>query len=372
VSLSSRARASGLTGDWQAHEITGEMTITEDRFSCVDLEVDAPDCCDDAEIDIYSQGNSLKGQTLCVPTGVSLSRRARASGKTGDWLSEPINAENVTLTEDRFCCMEIEVPSGVQDTAEVNIYGVGRFEHGEEVCLPTSIDIYWRLEVGGEVSCWSPKHVDCTPLEATCEVHIKLPAGVYIYIENVGWFENCDWIEVVPTRSFRYKLYDATQKVSTGWKTKTLTAADCCNDWDLTGEYCDMHVDLDGSDGYVYIENVGWFQHSTHLWMPMGATFRYKAYDSTQKVSTGWITHEVDCNDLYPGFCNMHIDLGDGTNPDPDGWVYIENVGWFQHCDYKWMPMGASFRYKAYDKTQKVSTDWKTHGVDCDPLKPEI
>jgi hypothetical protein len=181
----------------------------------------------------------------------------------------------------------------------------------------------------------------------------------------VGWFQDGDVIDVKPVRTYRYKLYDATKKVSTGWKNKVFSASDCGKTWDLTGEYCYMHVNLDGGDGHVYIENVGYFQHSTHLWMPMGATFRYKAYDSTKKVSTDWRTHTVDCNDLYPGFCDMPVDLDGG-----DGWVYIENVGYFKHGDTKWMPMGATFRYKAYDSTKKVSTGWKSHDVDCGALKP--
>jgi hypothetical protein len=196
-------------------------------------------------------------------------------------------------------------------------------------------------------------------------MHVDLDGGDgWVYIENVGYFQHCTKLWMPRGATFRYKAYDSTKKVSTGWKTKNV---DCSA---LKPGFCNMHVNLDGGDGWVYIENVGYFKHSNYKWMPMGATFRYKAYDSTKKVSTDWKTHTVDCKDLYPGFCNMHIDLGDGTNPDPDGWVYIENVGWFQHCQYKWMPSGASFRYKAYDSTKKVSTGWKTKSVDCSDLKP--
>jgi hypothetical protein len=348
-----------------------KKVVTDWAYKTVDCTDLAPKFChmkvdlggSDGWVDIYQVGWYQDSDMLWMPIGAKFKYRASNANKkvVTDWAYKDVDCTDLTVA---FCHVEIKLEKNVWD--KVDIYQVGYFKNGDKVWMPTGATFKYRaFDVNGAVTGWQYKDVDCTALIPVCKVTVKLPAGVHMYLENVGWFQDGDVTDVKPVKTYRYKLYDATKKVSTGWKNKSFSASDCGKTWDLAGEYCDMHVNLDDSDGYVYIENVGYFQHSAHLWMPMGATFRYKAYDSTKKVSTDWRTHTVDCNDLYPGFCHMPVDLDGG-----DGWVYIENVGYFKHGDEKWMPSGASFRYKAYDSTQKVSTDWKNHEVDCDPLKP--
>jgi hypothetical protein len=124
-----------------------------------------------------------------------------------------------------------------------------------------------------------------------------------------------------------------------------------------------MPVDLDDSDGWAEIRNVGWFQDDAKVWLPSGASFQYKACNANKSVCTGWQTEEVDCSALKPGYCNMGVDLS-----DPYAWVEIRNVGWFQDGDSVWMPMSASFQYKACDANKQNCTAWQTHDVDCSDL----
>jgi hypothetical protein len=317
----------------------------------------------DGWVYIENVGWFQDGAKVWMPSGASFRYKAydaKQKVRTG-WQTKKVDCNAL---KPGYCHMEVDLEKGVWE--KVYIENVGWFQDGAKLWMPSGASFrYKAYDVNGERTGWLTKDVDCTPLKPPCRVHIVLPPGVWIYIENIGWFQNCQWVELKPVKSFRYKLYDTTKKVGTGWKSKTLNASDCGKDWDLTGEYCHMHVNLDGGDGWVYIENVGWFQHSTHLWMPSGATFRYKAYNANKKVGTAWKSHTVDCNDLYPGFCHMEVDLDDG-----DGWVYIENVDYFQDGAKIWMPKTASFRYKAYDKTRKVVRDWRTHVVDCGLLKP--
>jgi len=80
-------------------------------------------------------------------------------------------------------------------------------------------------------------------------------------------------------------------------------------------------------------------------------------------VATDWETKEVDCTELFSDFCYMLINLDES-----DGYVEISGVGWFQHGDHVWMPVGATIQYKQWNATKKVATDWETKEVDCTEL----
>ena len=348
-----------------------KKVVTDWTYKDVDCTDLAPEFCHmkvnlggaDGWVDIYQVNWYQDGSQIWMPVGAKFKYRAADATKkvVTDWAYKTVDCTDLAAP---FCHVEVKLERHIWD--KVDVYQVGYFKDGDKVWMPTGAKFKYRVfDANGAVTDWRYKDVDCTALVPLCQVTAKLPAGVHMYLENVGWFQDGDVIDVKPVKTYRYKLYDASKKVSTGWKNHAFSASDCGKTWDLTGEYCSMHVNLDGSDGHVYIENVAYFQHGVALWMPVGATFRYKAYDATKKVSTGWKSHTVDCNDLYPGFCHMPVDLDGG-----DGWVYIENVGWFQDGQVKWMPMGATFRYKAYDATQEVSTGWKSHKVDCGALKP--
>ena len=353
----------GICTGWQTKDLADCSALAPGYCA---MEVDIPA---DTWVEINGGvGWKQNGAELQIPKGTSFKYRAcnATKGICTGWQTKDL-AECTPLAPD-YCAMKVQLEKGVWAQVEIN-GGVGWKKDGDVVQMPMGSSFKYRaLDINGKSTCWQTKEVDCTPLVPGCKVTVKLPPGVYVLVENKGWFQDGATLEVVPTKTYRYDLYDATKHVHTGWKSKVFTAADCCNAWDLTGEYCNVQVDLDGGDGWVLIENVGWFQNGAKVWMPGGATFRYDAYDSTQKVRTGWQTKKVDCTALKPGYCNMLIDLEEGG----DGKVYIENVGWFQNGNHKWMPKGASFRYDAYDSTQKVHTGWQTKqvGEDCSALKP--
>jgi len=387
ISLSRRARASNLVSvnaDWLSESIGAEeVTLTEDRYSCVTLAVDAPPCCSDAEIDIYGQGNELAGDILGVPTDVDLSRRARANGKVEAWLSEPVDAEQVTLTEDRFDCMEIQLADRMKKDARVTIYGVGTFEHGDEVCLPTSIDISWRLEVNDVVCGWNTKHIDGEALEVDPEATVQMPAGlaaagakVNIRYDspdvNLG---NDDTFDYVPGKSFQWQL--KVSGFTSAWKTTSLgcdgilevTTADYCHTQiqvpdDLAAAGAKVNIRYDSPD-----TNYG---DDAWVYLPTGLTIQWQL--KVSGFTSAYHSHDVDCDPCDPlvvtdvHYCHMQIQMPDDlaaagakvnirydspdTNYGDNAWVYL--------------PKGLTIQWQL--KVSGFTSGYHSHEVDCAPL----
>jgi hypothetical protein len=119
-------------------------------------------------------------------------------------------------------------------------------------------------------------------------------------------------------------------------------------------------------DVWVYINGSGWYQNGAKVWLPKGVTISYRATDKTKAISTGWLTKAVDCTPLKPDYCEMEVKLEAGV------WskVYINGSGWYEDGDKVWLPMGVTISYRAIDAAG-VSTCWLTKSIDCSPLVPE-
>ena len=145
---------------------------------------------------------------------------------------------------------------------------------------------------------WQEKKVDCTDLApAYCNMNVVLPDGAYVEISGVGWFQNGAVVTLPSNGTISYRPWNSTKAVTTDWKTKTV---DCT---DLAPSYCDMGIVLnDPSDGWVEVSGVGWFQNGGQVWLPVGATVRYRVWNASKtQVVADWKDKSVDCNDLvYP------------------------------------------------------------------------
>jgi hypothetical protein len=242
----------------------------------------------------------------------------------------------------------------------VHIEHVGDFVHGETHWMPKGASFrYKAFDHGRRVQThWKTTTADGSPLKpGYCEMEVALGgAKGIVHIEHVGDFKDTDKVWMPVDATFRYKAFDAKRKVDTNWQTFEVAAADTV----LAPQYCNLAMDLDGADGIVHIEHVGDFKDTKTVWMPVGATFRYKAFDAKRKVDTRWRDFEVaDVGTvLTPGYCDMEVDLGGA-----DGIVHIEHVGDFKDTETVWMPVGATFRYKAFDAKRKVDTNWQAFEV---------
>lgn len=58
-------------------------------------------------------------------------------------------------------------------------------------------------------------------------------------------------------------------------------------------------------------------------------------------------------------YCDMGINLGAS-----DGWVEISGVGWSQGGS-TWLPEGATFKYRLWNKPKAIVGPWKTVSVSC-------
>jgi hypothetical protein len=296
-----------------------------------------------------------------MPVSANIRYRATNANKrisTG-WIDKHIDCSELFH---EFCAMKVVLEAGVWEKLEIS--GVGWFKDGDVVWMPVCATIRYRaIDVAGASTPWQDKHIDCTDLVPKCRVHIVLPEGTWIQISGVGWFQNCAWVDVKPIKPYTYRLWNATKQIASAWKTRTFSASDCGKDWNLVPEFCEMEVNLDGSDGYVEISGVGWFQHGAKIWLPRSATVRYRQWNATKQVATGWEDKHIDCTPLYSPFCYMHISLDES-----DGYVEISGVGWFKHCDSVWLPVGATIRYRQWNATKQVATDWEDKEVDCTEL----
>ena len=126
-------------------------------------------------------------------------------------------------------------------------------------------------------------------------------------------------------------------------------------------ETCMMEVQLP-PDVYVYINGSGWYQDGDHVQLPEGVTISYKTTDKTRNISTGWLTHDIDCTPLAPGYCDMEVIIA------ADAWVYINGSGWYQNGDHVQLPMGVTISYRVTDINKQNSTDWISKTIDCSDL----
>jgi len=187
-----------------------------------------------------------------------------------------------------------------------------------------------------------------------CSMSINLGVSDgWVYINTVGWFQDGAMVSLPVGTTISYRATDATKNISTGWATKSID----CNP--LAPAYCDMEVDIPAGT-YVYINTVGWFQDGAKVWMPTGATISYRATDATKNISTGWLTKNVDCSNLKPGFCNMAI-----NNP-AGGQVEISNTGSFTNGQSVVLPAGVNISWRL--KVNGQTSRWYDKTVDCQPL----
>jgi hypothetical protein len=352
--------AKKYTPGWKTKPI--DCTALNPGFCDMQIDLDGSD----GWIEIYSYTNPYyqHGASIWMPKGATLTYRAWDNKKkiTPGWKTWPIDC---TPLKPGFCNMHVRLESGVWD--KVEIYTLDMYKNCNYIWMPTGATITYRAyDMKGNVTCWQTKPIDCLALVPACKVHVVMPAGVWGEISGYGWIKNGDWIDIKPA-TYSYRLTNANKAVSTGWKSKTFSASDCCVDWNLMSEYCDMLVDLGGSDGWVEISGVDWYQTGAHLWMPKTATFSYRATNANKAVSTGWMPKNVDCTALAPKFCYMLVNLG-----GHEGWVEISGVNWFKDGDHVWMPVSATFSYRATNANKAISTGWKSKPVDCTDLAPEF
>jgi uncharacterized protein YbdZ (MbtH family) len=300
-----------------------------------------------------------------MPTGATITYRAANANKfvATNWATKKIDC---TPLNPGFCEMAIVLEPNVW--AKVEIYGVGWFNNGDKVWMPSGAMITYRAQdVKGATTCWKTKPVDCTALVPGCATTVTMPNGTWVEISGVGWFKNGDTVNIKPIVTYSYRLWNAGKTVASGWKTKVFSASNCCNGWNLTAEFCNMGIDLGSSDGWVEISGVGWFQGTaSKVWLPGGSTISYRLWNSAKTVANGWKTKTVDCTALAVGaeFCSMGIDLGSS-----DGWVEISGVGWFQGTASKvWLPGGSTISYRLWNSAKTVANAFKTKTVDCNPL----
>jgi hypothetical protein len=208
------------------------------------------------------------------------------------------------------------------------------------------------------VTGYSSKKVDCSNLKpGFCQMGIDLDGSDgWAEIRYVGWFQDGAQIWLPSGATFQYRAANANKQVVTAYDSKNV---DCSN---LKPGFCLMPIDLDGSDGWVEIRYVDWFQDGETIWLPSGAAFQYRAANENKKVVTGYGTKSVDCSALAPGFCHMGILIND---PYED--VEIRYVGWFEDGDQVWMPTGATLQYRARD-AEGQCTGYISKPVDCSDL----
>jgi hypothetical protein len=357
VTVSWRLKVNGQTSQWYTKKV-----------DCTDLVVDQ--FCNmlitnpaGGSVEISGTGSFKDKDTVVLPSGVTISWRLKVNGQTSQWYKKTVDCTDLVV--DQFCNMKIVAPA----YAKVEISGTGSFTDGKSVILPSGVTISYRAQdVNGKVTCWQTKMVDCTPLVPICSVNTVLPNETWVEISGMGWFKNGDTLNIKPILPYSYRLWNSAKSVASGWKTKVFSAADCCgNSWDLTGEFCNMGIDLGTSDGWVEISGVGWFQGTTSsVYLPNGATIKYRLWNSAKSVANAFKDKAVDCTALAVGaeFCNMGIDLGTS-----DGWVEISGVGWFQGTTSSvYLPNGATIKYRLWNSAKSVANAFKDKTVDCTAL----
>ena len=261
----------------------------------------------------------------------------------------------------------------------MEIYNVGWFQEGtDKVWLPKGATISYRqwnnaktvVYPGGNK--WETMEIDCGPLVSPyCNLDINLGGSDgWVEIYNVGWFqEGPDQVWLPEGATISYRQWNKAKTVSYpagDWETKTI---DCTA---LVSPYCHLDINLGGSDGYVEIYGVGWFQEGPdQVWLPEGATISYRQWNKAKTVSYpagGWETKKVDCTPLVSAYCNLDIVLNDPS----DGYVEIYGVGWFQTGDDQaWLPVGATISYRVWNKAKTAVTPpsgWYTKNIDCSDL----
>ena len=375
ITIQWKLKISGYDSEYWDHETQSSdvLSVTEGTHYCT-MEISGVP--DGGKVYLrYSNLGWLENTTVLLPKGISVQWKLKVSGYDSGYKTKSVDCTGLELgLGTDYCEMAIDMPAELA-RAGGEVYlrysSVGWLSDGDIVTVPMGINIQWKLKANGIDSIYQTKQVDCTPLLVKGSVTISLPTGVSVELYRNGWYQNGDSIDIVPTKNYKYRNANDNKKVITRWKYKSFSPADWGGSWDLTGEFCDMKVDIGESDGWVEIYRVGWYQTNAQLWMPVGANFKYRAANKNKKVITDWMRHTVDegCSDLAPDFCNMKVDLGGS-----DGWVEIYRVGWYQTNAQVWMPVGANFKYRAANANKKVITDWMRHAVDkgCSDLAPDF
>lgn len=190
---------------------------------------------------------------VCIPRSIniqwSLTLEPEPDKKfTSKWKTKHVDCNDLVVTDNDWCEMEINIPEEIKDIAEVNIRNLGNgYTNGQKVKLPTSINIQWSLTVSGFTSDWKTKHVDCSDLAVTsndyCDVTFKFGwttdwKNHKTQIRNGALVDN-GGSEILPTginiqvvpQVYGHNLGGwKTEKIDCKWHTLTWDLIATCND----------------------------------------------------------------------------------------------------------------------------------------------
>jgi hypothetical protein len=251
INISWRLTVSGFTSGWKSMKVDCGPLLVGDSDWCrmgIDLGGLAGT---DATVDISHGPQDLKqGDRVILPTCINISWRLTVSGFSSGWKTKHVDCTPLKVGDDDWCAMHIDMRDDLQRAgARVDInHGPQDVTHCNTVTLPTSININWRLEVGGMTCGWYTKHVDCTPLAPDPTATVEIPqdladAGAKVNIRydspNVD-YGNGDQFDYVPGSNIQWQL-----KVSGFTSAYKTTAIGCDGVLEVTdADYCLMTIDM--------------------------------------------------------------------------------------------------------------------------------
>jgi len=349
--VSWRLKVNGQTSQWYTKNV--DCTALEVSQYCNMKITNVPA---GGSVEISGTGNFTDGQSVVLPTGVTISWRLKVGGQTSQWYTKNVDCSDLNVTQ--FCDMQIKnVPAG----GSVEIQGTGTYTNDQSVVLPICVTISWRLKVSGQTSQWYTKHVDCTPLDASkgiicqtsdarCNMKINNPAGGTVEIQGTGNFTDGATV-VLPTGvtiSWRLKVNGQTSQ----WYTKKV---DCTPLVVGPEHYCVMAI-TNPAGGTVEIQGTGNFTDGDTVVLPICVTISWRLKVNGQ--TSQWYTKHVDCTPLeVDQFCSMKIVAPEGAK------VEIQGTGNFQNNATVVLPICVTISYRVDGGA------WQTKHVDCTDLK---
>ena len=205
----------GITIKWRVQVNNYDGPWIDKEIDCSAIDVAPHVCAVDilnlpvgAVVDMYSGPQNLSGGPVTLPMGITIKWRVQVNNYDGPWIDKEIDCSAIDVAP-HVCAMDIVgLPAG----GKVDLYSGPQNLTGGPVTLPTGINIQWRIELGGLNSQWQTKPVDCNPLAVEPKATIKLPPGVWVYVNGTGWFQNGAVIDVGLLQTYSYKLTDCDQE----------------------------------------------------------------------------------------------------------------------------------------------------------------
>jgi hypothetical protein len=358
VTISWRLKVNGQTSQWYTKNVdctpldAGSAAVVVGAICDMAIKMPAELAAAGGKVEISGTGTFTNGQSVILPSGVTISWRLKVNGQTSQWYTKnvdctPLDASKAVLcqTSDARCTMKINNPAG----GSVEISGTGSFTDGQSVVLPSGVTISWRLKVNGQTSQWYTKNVDCTPLAVSqfCNMLITNPAGGTVEISGTGTYANGDKV-VLPssvTISWRLKVNGQTSQYYT--KNVDCTAL-------VVDQFCNMLI-TNPAGGTVEISGTGSFTDGQSVILPSGVTISWRLKVNGQ--TSQYYTKNVDCTELKViEFCNMNIIA------PADAKVEISGTGTFTNGQSVVLPTGVTISYRVNGGV------WKTKPVDCSDL----